>query len=299
MKKVILFLAIFSVLAFSAPSSAMTITAFDSAGNLAQSLAGTGIAISNVSYNGASAASGYFAGGTAAGIGIDKGIVLTTGLASNLHGASNTSDSITGSHNTAGDADLSKLISNKTTYDAAVLEFDFKISETATAAYFNYVFGSEEYNEWAKSTYNDVFGFFVNEVNSVNKVNYALIPGTSTPVSISSVNKWTNQGFFNNNDLTDYPSPILPYPFEYDGFTDVFTASLTDLDPQKTYHIKLAIADVGDSTLDSGVFLQAASFSNSSVSSVSSVPEPAITVLLASSLLGLAGFRFRMKYRTK
>ncbi len=49
--------------------------------------------------------------------------------------------------------------------------------------------------------------------------------------------------------------------FQYDGFTKVLTAQCA-VTPHKKYHLKLAIGDVGDYALDSGVFLEAGSFSS-------------------------------------
>lgn len=94
-KKILTILLAVTFLGFSVPAFSMTITAMDSANGLAQALVGSGITISNVSYTGANVASGYFTGGSAAGIGIESGVVLTSGFASNLDGTSNTADDIT------------------------------------------------------------------------------------------------------------------------------------------------------------------------------------------------------------
>lgn len=259
---------------FASTGHAMTITPYDNATNLAQSLVGSGITISNVTYTGATAASGYFSGGTAAGLQINSGIVLTSGYAANLNGTTNTDDFITGSNGLPGDADLATLIPGYTTYDATVLAFDFVSS--GDAAYFNYVFGSDEYNEYVNSSFNDVFGFFFEGAN------VALIPGTTTAVAINNVNAGLNSTYYNNNDPSN--GIPTPYPFEYDGFTDAFTASITGLTAGETYHIKLAIADAGDYVLDSGVFLQAGSFSDTP----NPVPEPATMLLFGTGLAGLA-----------
>jgi hypothetical protein len=180
----------------------------------------------------------------------------------------------------AGDTDLDGLIPGHKTYDATVLEFDF--TSIGDAAYFNYVFGSDEYNEYVGSAFNDVFGFFFQGKN------IALIPGTMTAVAINNINNNVNPGDYNDNDLGDIPAPNL-YPFEYDGFTDGITAEILGLTAGETYHIKLAIADAGDEVLDSGVFIEAESFTDTPTPP--SVPEPATCLLLLFSFTGMILFK--------
>ncbi|MEM1172048.1 MAG: choice-of-anchor L domain-containing protein [Cyanobacteria bacterium P01_H01_bin.35] len=229
--------------------------------DLVTEILGTGITvdIDSINYRGAISASGIFTDGLSSGIGIDQGIILTTGKAEDAEG-SNDSDETTTQNNLPGDSDLNGLITGAATQDATILEFDFETE--GGDLFFNYVFASEEYVEWTNSTYNDVFGFFLNGEN------IALIPGTTTPVAINTVNDGNpepgedptpnNPEFFNNNDR-NYGGPF--FDIEYDGFTNVFTAQALGLDPG-SHTIKLAIADTGDQAWDSAVFIQAQSFSD-------------------------------------
>lgn len=269
----------------SAPAQAVNITATSDANALVNSIVGSGITVSNVTYNGAPTAAGIFTGGLASGIGIDSGIILTSGDV-NLAVGPNNSDGATGGNGLPGDSDLNTLIPGFNTFDATVLEFDF--TTTTGNIFFNYVFASEEYNEFVNSSFNDVFGFFLNGQN------IALIPGTTTPVSINTVNggnplgtNASNSHLFVNNDLQD-GGPF--FNIQYDGFTKVLTAQIFGLNTD-TNRIKLAIADGGDFSLDSAVFIQAGTFSGEPPRDV---PEPATLLgLLASGAVGATSLRKR------
>jgi len=257
--------------------SELTITSFDSAEAMAQSLVGPGIQISNVEFTGREYSAGYFTGGYAPGNDIKEGLILTSGRASAAVGP-NQSDSTGYATRSAGNNQLGSLIPGYNTYDATILSFDFVSS--GDAAYFNFSFASEEYTEWVNSSYNDVFGFFVNGEN------VALIPGTETPVSINTVSDQSNPELFNNNDLSFGEAP---YPFEYDGFTDVFTASITGLTPGESYNIVLGVADAGDRYYDSAVFLEAGTFSSAPVDNTpSGAPEPELALLMAIGVSSVA-----------
>jgi hypothetical protein len=231
----------------SPAQAAVLVSPTNDANTLSNSILGSGVTISNVTYNGFSSASGTFSNGSSAGISIDTGIILTSGDAATAGSAAN---------DTPGDPDLSALVGGAATNDAATLTIDF--TTQGGNLFFNYVFASEEYNEFVNSQFNDVFGFFLDGTN------IALIPGTTTPVAINTVNggnplgtSATNPQFYNNN---------VPPTFDtgYDGFTDVFTAQASNLAPG-THTIKLAIADTSDSILDSAVFIQGGSFGNTPV----------------------------------
>ena len=186
--------------------------------------------------------------------GMDARIILSSGLPANLQGPNN-GESTTHLFGEPGDTDLDSLIPGFSTNDACIIQFDF-ICPPETASFtpqvnFNYVFASEEYDEYVDDQFNDVFGFFLNGVN------IATIPNTNppVPVSINTVYVEDNSQFFVEND----GDVGFPYNHEADGHTTVLTAVANP--EQGVNTIKLAIADAGDSSYDSWVLLEAGSFS--------------------------------------
>ena len=114
---------------------------------LAQSLVGVGITISNVTFTGANVAAGSFTDGAADGLSIESGVILSSGNIADAKGPDE-SDSKSTSNNQLGDTDLESLI-GKDTHDAAILEFDFVPKEKYFS--FLYIFASEEYNKYVGS----------------------------------------------------------------------------------------------------------------------------------------------------
>lgn len=228
---------------------------------------GDGVQVTNVQFNGDPRAVGYFSGGTPS-IGIERGILLTSGfsLSATQDGGTQASDG-----NTGGSTEPSLLAQlpppAPTLNDVAVYTITFV--PNADTLRFRYSFGSEEYPEYACSPFNDVFGFFIQGPGYPTFTNIARIPGTGVPglpVTINNLHP-ANSNYPNcpnlnvqyyNDNLGSSNQPV------YDGFTDVFTA-MAVVTPCQPYTIKLAIADVGDSAYDSGVFLEAKSFGTGSL----------------------------------
>ncbi len=213
--------------------------------DLVDNLTGPNVPVSNISYTGADVAAGIFTGGSGT-IGLESGVILSTGDASDVVGSPNGNNDIDTNNGTPGDPDLDAIVAPNTTNDAAVLEFDFVA--TGTVLVFQYVFGSDEYNDFVNAGFNDVFAFFLNGQN------VALIPGTNTPVSINTVNQMTNSQFFVDNE-----PPNANVAVALDGFTVVLSVVLP-VQEGSTNRIKLAIADVGDSAVDSVVMVGMDSF---------------------------------------
>jgi len=229
-------------------------------------LVGTGVTISNVTYTGLPIASGTF-NGSASNIGFNSGVLLTNGDINNAPGPNNLTSAST-NNNLPGDVDLDVIMSPYPSYDASVLEFDFvSVSDSVK---FQYVFASEEYMVYANGSINDGFGFFLSGPGiagpfSNNSINIALLPGTTTPVTINNVNLINNgQYYVDNGDGSGTGTAPDGATVQYNGFTIPLTA-ISAVQCGQTYHIKIAIADGSDHILDSGVFLKAGSFSSSAV----------------------------------
>lgn len=235
-------------------------------------LVGSGVIVSNVEFNTSAPAAniiqvqaGYF-NANSSGFPLSEGIILGSG---NINIAPGPNDSP--GETSAGiipdtyDADLATF-NFVTSYNQAILEFDFIPSGDTVV--FNYMFASEEYAEYVNGGFNDAFGFFISGPGITGPytggaMNIALIPGTSTPVTIDNV----NNGNSNTGPCTNCAYYVHNEPgtaIQYDGHTVVLQAGAS-VQCGQTYHIKLAICDAGDGALDSGVFLEASSFSSNGV----------------------------------
>ncbi len=235
-------------------------------------LMGVGVTASNVTYNTSAASASVpqqnvsFFDATGTTFPITSGVLLTTGEGQGAVGPNNSgSQTDGGTPSVSSDPHLNAIASGDVE-NGAVLEFDFVPSGDTIS--FRYVFGSEEYPEFSPSSFNDAFGFFLWGPGisgpyalggyPAGGANLALIPGTTTPVTINNILP-SDTNYVNNANGAAYGNAI-----QYDGTTKLFTA-ITGVQCGQTYHIKLAICNVGDQSWDSGVFLEASSFSSDAV----------------------------------
>ena len=210
------------------------------------------VQINNITYAGSPMAFGLFIDPDST-IGIHQGLVMSTGETTNI--ADSASNFASTSIGTDGDLDLSSA-SGQPTNDAVVLEFDFTPnSDTIFATKF--VFGSEEYPEWVCSSFNDIFAFYISGVTvPLPQTNVALIPNTSIPIAINTVNDDPNCGGDYSQYYIDNASGT---ELVFDGLSTLIQLA-HPVTPGETYHMKIAIADAGDEVYDSGVFLKAQTF---------------------------------------
>lgn len=232
-------------------------------------LLGPGVTVSNVIFNGLpatlpNAQVAHFLGADCVLV-LDSGLLLATGEAEVGLGPNNSgSAQVEVLDNFFQDNDLDNVAGDMA-MDVACLEFDFVPSGDSIS--FNYSFASEEYLEWVGSIYNDAFGFFLSGPGIFgpfdnDAINLAVAPGTLNYVSVNTINDVTNAAFYQDNgDGFTAPFSTDPYYFQFDGFTVGLKAGAA-VQCGQTYHIKLAVGDVGDPNWDSGVFIQGGTFTS-------------------------------------
>ena len=211
-----------------------------------------GTNVKNVNFTGSTDAAFLVDQFTIAGAGIDHtgGIFLSSG---DFPDAVNDETGHTYQHWTSGDADLDEVATAAfsgagTTQDAVVIEFDVYVDDTdIDGIRFDLVFGSEEYSEWSDSSFVDVAAVWVDDDGDGDfevDENKALFNGNpTTPLSVIGANLPLN---FVDNET------IALYPIEWDGF-GAFTVR-----PDLNFgwnSIKIAVADTGDMSLDSGLYV--------------------------------------------
>jgi len=229
-------------------------------------LSGNGVVATNIVFNGDAEQLGFFNGSTST-IGLDSGIVISTGKVTDIPNGGNQPDTDLGG---GTDADLLTIAQSvrsgiSSTGDAASLEFDFTV--VGDTVEFRFVFASEEYLQYVNSDYNDIFAFFLSGPGITGPysspaafpdgaVNVAVLPGTATPITISTIHPTLNSQFYIDNPTDN--------THDFNGFTTVITVKYAVICGE-TFHFKFSIADCQDKTLDTGVFLEANSLTSSGV----------------------------------
>ena len=232
---------------------------------------GEGVSAFNISYTGGMLQLGQMVNGADSEYAFDEALVMSTANARGISCSSAACSDCQGDANS--DPDLLSIANSvpgligqdfsvESIHDVSILEFDFIV--TGDSIGFDYIFGSDEYETWINTPYNDVFGFFLSGPGIEGPfaspadflggaINLAGVPNSvpNLPITVSSVNSAINSEYYVSN---------LPYQgICINGFTEVFHAGYP-VQCGETYHIKLAIADGTDSGLESVVILEQGSF---------------------------------------
>ena len=194
---------------------------------------------------------------------ITEGIIIRNGIAQNTAGPY-TGNNLSSQVSTNTDIDLQNISDqagqSTTITDVAFLEFDF-IPQSVSFS-FNFLFASNEYGEW-QCGFSDVFAFLLTDLDTGVSTNLAVIPGTTTPVSVRDIrdNQYNlscnsvNPELFGTYNVSNIDDSTL----NMRGHTEVLSA-ISNVIPNRPYRIKMVIGDYYDASFDSAVFIEAGSF---------------------------------------
>ena len=211
---------------------------------------------------------GVFSDSTAS-IGLDSGLVICTGIIYGVMGPNNIPNMTLGGGFFASDTDLSTMspLYASTIGDPGIIQLD--LVPAGDTLEVRYVFGSEEYDEYACSDKDDRLGMFLSGPGlagpfSNSAINMATLPISGLPVTVNTLNRGfagsegtlglcgMNPGW--EQDTIYYINNDLGAGTQLDGYSVVLTARAVVM-PGMSYHLKIAIADVNDANFDSAVFL--------------------------------------------
>ena len=201
---------------------------------------------------------GIFNATDATNLGIEDGILLSTGIAAEA--ANPASFFANNDLNLGGDPDLNFLNQTQgngiTTDDACFVEMDIFVKTDRLQ--FDYVMGSEEYKQQFSQFSNDLVGILVSGpgITGLPGLNgqedIALVPTTGELVQVQTINANDNWQYYRDNNNSQ--------SIAYNGLTTGFMGqpkaltAIKQVTPCQTYHVKFAIADI-DQNDDSGFFV--------------------------------------------
>lgn len=278
MKKIIVLLSL-TVISLSSIAQISVTSGQPVANYVLNNLLGQGVTVSNITLTGNAAQIGSF-NGASWGSGFLGGVVMSTGDVTHLVPGQTGTDIFSSTSN----ADLVAVAQSVTTNpdaslitdanDVAILEFDF-IPESNLVS-FDFIFGSNEYEDWINSEYNDAFGFFVSGPGISGpysapagfpngSANLALVPGTNLPITISTIYPAGAASFNPSNPAGLNAQYYIENNAQNDVSLNGYTVPINiqfDVQCGETYHFKFAIADIADQSYSTAIFLQEGSFTS-------------------------------------
>ncbi|HRD76198.1 MAG TPA: DUF4347 domain-containing protein, partial [Hyphomicrobiaceae bacterium] len=228
--------------------------------SLAQQLMGSDVTIVSATLSGQTYQAGVFSGATGyapSWLAFDSGVVFSSGSASGLPTSNTADDYSAGIITNSGGFAPFGTIGGNTSYNASYIDISFIPDNNRISIQF--VFGSDEYNEYVYGAFSDAIAIWVNGTN------IAVTP-TGAPISIDTINQAGTYtptfgtpgasaapSLFVNNDLQNGGGTI---PIEMDGFTRTLGATIT-VNPGIVNTIRLGVSDIGDGFLDSWLLVKA------------------------------------------
>ena len=194
---------------------------------------------------------------------ISDGIIIRSGIAKYSEGTY-TGNNLDSQVNNLGDAGLQNIVNSTgqsgSITDVAFLQFDF-VPQSSDFS-FDFLFASNEYGQWQCASF-DTFAFFLTDLTNNTTTNLAVIPTTTTPVSVLNIRDQVyntnctsaNSGLFSTYNVTNPGASTL----NMRGYTTVMNATAA-VTPNNSYRIRLVIGDYQDYRYDSAVFLASGSF---------------------------------------
>lgn len=245
---------------------------------LAQQIFGSGVTIDAATYSGGAQQSGTFVIGAGTNFGsniltFSDGAIFSTGTATSVSGPNNDSEFTVDAPGIDADSDIDALAANDT-YDASFLEVTFTpdIPPGASAGdvarmTMEIVFGSDEYNEYVYGSVNDSLAVIVNGVNQavvpnglaigIDTINdagnfnpdFGSVGEDPNPEHTSGNFESANASLYINNETSAFNTQM-------DGFTITIPVTFDVIVGQQNA-IKIGIADSGDESVDSWMFVKA------------------------------------------
>jgi outer membrane protein OmpA-like peptidoglycan-associated protein len=213
---------------------------------------------------------------------VDEGVVFSTGDVNDVVGA-NSADNVSTAFNSADIAD--PLFG--TVRDLVTLSFN--VTPTENTLIVEYVFGSEEYNEYVNGGFNDFIRIFVDgnncavtanglivSIDSINdRANFPPANGTNGPSS--------NAFLYTNNDPGNNAgeSSSANFNTEMDGFTRTVSCRYP-VTPGVSVPVVIGMADDNDSFLDSWAFFKANSLRSEPSDEFGDAPDTYQTLSLSN-----------------
>jgi hypothetical protein len=223
----------------AAPAMAFSVGATNNILTLKNNLLGSntaGLSNFSLSITGNEQAFGIF---TDDPFGLTSGVVMSTGKVTDLPGPNVDDD------NLSTDFGLSGVVG-----DLTELNLSFFADSTAEKLFFKYVFGSEEFLEYAGTTFNDSFELLLNGTN-LAKLTDGQTVTINNLVPNSGYRPTDHPDYINNPSVTGLAANII----KLDGYTKVLGFEGL-LNKNQTNVLSIRLQDVTDGSLDTAVFIQ-------------------------------------------